>query len=61
MNFPDPKRGKLFSVTASLLMQFSREALLWQFPAQAAGEKLAMLALALRPLLLQAGFAFLRR
>lgn len=61
MIFPDPKRGKLSAMAASLLLLFSTEALLWQFPAVAAGEKLASLALALRHLLPQSAFALIRR
>jgi hypothetical protein len=46
--------GRLFSSAASLLVLFSEEALKWQFPAVAAGEKLASLAASLRRLLPQA-------
>ncbi len=48
MNFFDPTRGKLFSMAASLLLYVSREVLQWQFPAQAAGEKVVWLAAILR-------------
>ena len=48
MNFPDPMRGELSAMTASLLVLLSRELLKWQFPAMAAGEKLASVASALR-------------
>ena len=41
-------RGKLCSIPASLLLFFSGELLKWQFPAAAAGEKLALLASLLR-------------
>lgn len=61
MNFSDLKRGKLFSMAASLALLFSTEALLWQFPALTAGEKLASLAVALRQLFPQSAFALIRR
>jgi len=48
VSFPDPMRGRLFSMTASLLIIVSREVLMWNFPALAAGEKLVWLAAALR-------------
>ena len=41
-------RGKLFSVTASLVLFLSSELLKWQFPVVAASEKIALLAAALR-------------
>jgi hypothetical protein len=43
-------RGKLSSIPASLLLFFSGELLKWQFPAAAAGEKVALLASLLRAL-----------
>jgi len=61
VNFPEPMRGRLFSRTASLLVLFSQEALKWQFPALAAGEKLAVLAAALRRLLPQSALALIHR
>jgi len=41
-------RGKLCSISASLVLFLSGELLKWQFPAVAAGEKLAVLADLLR-------------
>jgi hypothetical protein len=41
-------RGRLASVSASLLLVFSREILKWQFPAFAAAEKLGIALTALR-------------
>jgi len=61
VNFPEPMPGRLFSRTASLLVLFSEEALKWQFPAAAAGEKLASLAASLRRLLPQAAIALIHR
>lgn len=43
MNFPDTMRGELSAMAASLLVLLSGELLKWQFPAVAAGEKLASL------------------
>jgi hypothetical protein len=48
VNFPDPMRGELSRMAASLLVLLSGELLKWQFPALATGEKLASLATALR-------------
>lgn len=39
----DRMRGKLLQVAASLALSLSSELLQWQFPAVAAGEKLARL------------------
>ena len=47
MNFPDTMRGELSAMAASLLVLLSGELLKWQFPAMAAGEKLASLVSAL--------------
>lgn len=47
MNFPDTMRGELSAMAASLLVLLSGELLKWQFPAVAAGEKLASLISAL--------------
>lgn len=47
MNFPDTMRGELSAMAASLLVLLSGELLKWQFPAVAAGEKLASLVSAL--------------
>jgi len=53
-------RGKLCAVPASLLF-FSGELLKWQFPAAAAGEKLALLAGLLRGLFPQSALQSIRR
>jgi hypothetical protein len=45
-------RGRLCSISASLLLSASGELLKWQFPIAAAGEKLALLAAVLRSLFL---------
>jgi hypothetical protein len=47
VNFPDTMRGELSAMAASLLVLLSGELLKWQFPALAAGEKLASLVSAL--------------
>jgi len=47
VNFPDTMRGELCAMAASLLVLLSGELLKWQFPAVAAGEKLASLVSAL--------------
>ena len=61
MNFPDPMRGELSAMAASLLVLLSRELLKWQFPAVAAGEKLATLATALNKKIPQFALALIRR
>ncbi|HXA82118.1 MAG TPA: hypothetical protein VNY56_03370 [Methylomirabilota bacterium] len=61
MNFPDPMRGELASMAASLLVLLSGELLKWQFPAVAAGEKLNSLASALRTIIPHSAFALIRR
>ena len=38
MNFPDPMRGELAAMAASLLVLLSGELLKWQFPATSAGD-----------------------
>jgi hypothetical protein len=53
-------RGKLCSAPASLLF-FSGELLKWQFPAAAAGEKLALLAGLLRALFPRSALQTIRR
>jgi len=54
-------RGELSAMAASLLVLLSRELLKWQFPAVAAGEKLATLASALNKKIPQSAFALIRR
>lgn len=61
MNFPDTMRGELSAMTASLLILLSGELLKWQFPAVAAGEKLAALASALNVKIPQSALALIRR
>ena len=61
MNFPDPMRGELSAMAASLLVLLSGELLKWQFPALAAGEKLASLAGTLRVMIPHSAFALIRR
>ena len=57
MNFPDTMRGELSAMTASLLVLLSGELLKWQFPAVAAGEKLAALVSALNVRIPQSALA----
>jgi hypothetical protein len=54
-------QGKLCSIPASLLLFLSGELLKWQFPAVAAGEKLAVLAGVLRAQFPQAALHSFRR
>jgi len=54
-------RGKLCSIPASLVLFFSGELLKWQFPAAAAGEKLALLASLLRAIIPPAALQATRR
>ena len=61
MNFPDTMRGELSAMTASLLVLLSGELLKWQFPAVAAGEKLASLVSALNLKIPQFAMALIRR
>ena len=61
MNFPDPMRGELASMAASLLVLLSGELLKWQFPAVAAGEKLTSLVSALNVKIPQSALALIRR
>jgi len=61
VNFPDPMRGELSAMAASLLVLLSGELLKWQFPAVAAGEKLASLASALNGKIPQSDLALIRR
>jgi hypothetical protein len=61
VNFPDPMRGELPAMAASLLVLLSGELLKWQFPAMAAGEKLASLVSALNVKIPQSGLALIRR
>jgi hypothetical protein len=61
VNFPDPMRGELSAMAASLLVLLSGELLKWQFPAMAAGEKLASLVSALNGKILQSDLALIRR
>ena len=61
MNFPDPMRGELSAMAASLLVLLSGELLKWQFPALAAGEKLASLVSALSLKIPQFAMALIRR
>lgn len=58
MNFPDTLRGELSAMTASLLVLLSGELLKWQFPALAAGEKLASLVSALNVKIPQSALAY---
>jgi hypothetical protein len=61
VNFPDPMRGELSAMTASLLVFLSGELLKWQFPAMAAGEKFASLLTALNVKIPQSALALIRR
>jgi hypothetical protein len=61
VNFPDSMRGELSAMAASLLVLLSGELLKWQFPAMAAGEKLASLASALNVKSPQSDLALIRR
>ena len=61
MNFPDPMRGELSAMAASLLVLLTGELMKWQFPAMAAGEKLAALVSALNVKILQSDLALIRR
>jgi hypothetical protein len=61
VNFPDPMRGELSVMAASLLVLLSGELLKWQFPAMAAGEKLAALVSALNVKIPQSDLALIRR
>ncbi len=61
MNFPDPMRGELSAMAASLLVLLSGELLKWQFPAMAAGENVASLAAALRTMIPHSALALIRR
>jgi len=61
VNFPDPMRGELSAMAASLLVLLSGELLKWQFPALAAGEKLASLVSALSLKIPQFAMALIRR
>ena len=54
-------RGRLFVISASLLFFVSREILKWQYPINAAGEKLASLVAALRSVFLPASLHAARR
>jgi len=54
-------RGKLFSISASLLFFLSGELLKWQFPVVAAGEKLALLAALFRSAFLPSALQLIRR
>jgi hypothetical protein len=55
-------RGELSAMAASLLVLLSGELLKWQFPAMAAGEKLASLASALNIMKIpQSALALIRR
>jgi hypothetical protein len=54
-------RGRLFSISASLLLFVSGELLKWQFPVTAAGEKIALLAAVLRTCLLPSAAQAFRR
>jgi hypothetical protein len=53
-------RGELSAVAASLLVLLSGELLKWQFPAMAAGEKLASLASALRVMIPHSAYDLIR-
>jgi hypothetical protein len=61
VNFPDTMRGELSAMAASLLVLLSGELLKWQFPAMAAGEKLASLVSALKVKIPQSALAMIRR
>jgi hypothetical protein len=61
VNFPDPMRGELSAMAASLLVLLSGELLKWQFPALAAGEKFASLVSALNLKIPQFAMALIRR
>jgi len=54
-------RGELSAMAASLLVLLSGELLKWQFPAWAAGEKLASLVSALNLKIPQFAMALIRR
>jgi hypothetical protein len=54
-------RGELASMAASLLVLLSGELLKWQFPAVAAGEKLASLVSTLNVKIPQSALALIRR
>jgi len=54
-------RGELSAMAASLLVLLSGELLKWQFPALAAGEKLASLVSALSLKIPQFAMALIRR
>jgi hypothetical protein len=54
-------RGELSAMAASLLVLLSGELLKWQFPAVAAGEKLAALVSALHVKIPQSDLALIRR
>jgi hypothetical protein len=57
----DHFRGRLFIISASLLFFLSREILKWQYPINAAGEKLAFLVATLRSVFLPASPQAARR
>ena len=61
MNFSDTMRGELSAMAASLLVLLSGELLKWQFPALAAGEKLAALVSAFNIKIPQSALALIRR
>ena len=61
MNFPDTMRGELSAMAASLHVLLSGELLKWQFPAIAAGEKLASLVSTLKVKIPQSAFLLIRR
>jgi hypothetical protein len=54
-------RGELSCMAASLLVLLSGELLKWQFPAMAAGEKLASIANTLRKMIPHSALALVRR
>jgi hypothetical protein len=54
-------RGELSAMTASFLVLLSGELLKWQFPAMAAGEKLASLVSALKVKIPQSALVLIRR
>jgi hypothetical protein len=54
-------RGELSAMAASLLVLLTGELLKWQFPAMAAGEKLAALVSALNVKIPQSDLALIRR
>jgi hypothetical protein len=54
-------RGELSAMTASFLVLLSGELLKWQFPAMAAGEKLASLVFALKVKIPQSALVLIRR